>query len=179
MRKFLSATCRKQKRMYSSSSQIFVDHYSILGIPMSSNLKDIQTAYHRLAKRLHPDANRHRNTTQQFADVNIAYSVLTSPMLRKKYDQTFNKMKQNNALNVKMRSRGQHAHNHYKNNEEQRRKNKRRSAGDIGSDRDMEWKTHSEDLYSVYWTDALDAWHLEHHCYLEQIDPWKLKSETP
>ena len=67
--------------------------------------------------------------------------------------------------------------NEYNNFVKKRRCNKRQSAGDIGTDRNMNWNQHDEKTYSVYWTDALDAWHMQHHVYSEQVDPWKLKPE--
>ena len=175
---YLLKLFKHQRRLFSSSGNLFINHYSVLGVSQTSNLKDIQSSYRRLAKRLHPDANLNRDTNQQFTQINIAYTILTNPVLRKKYDQTLNKnngrVNNNKITNIRMKMKTSTWYNYYNKMNEKKKKNKRRSAGDIGADRDMEWKQHSEELYTVYWTDALDAWNMQHHIELEQVDPWKL-----
>ena len=47
----------------------FVNHYAVLGVATECDLKDVQAAFRRLAKQLHPDANPGKNTNQQFAEI--------------------------------------------------------------------------------------------------------------
>ena len=173
------------KRLFTSKPCKYIpNHYMTLQVPTYCSLRDIRVSYRRLAKKLHPDTKHRLNCDQQshseFAQINVAYSILSNPTLRRKYDQTLNlqKTEKCNASRWNTKTERRSAFNDdYETMNVKKRKNKRRSAGDIGSDRDMAWKQCDEDTYSVYWTDALDAWHLEHLIYLEQIDPWKRKTE--
>ncbi len=162
---------KHQRRLFASKN-IFINHYAVLGVSQTSNVNEIQLSYRRLAKKLHPDANLNRNTNEQFTQINIAYSILTNPVLRRKYDHTLNKSKGQHQPRMKMKTSSWYTY--YNKMNEKSKNNKRKSSGDIGSDRNMDWNSHSEQTYSVYWTDALDAWHLEHHVHLDQVDPWKI-----
>ncbi|KAL7477048.1 hypothetical protein ACHAW6_002866 [Cyclotella cf. meneghiniana] len=62
------------------------DFYSILGVSRSADKSEIKSAYRKLAKKLHPDANPGKDTTQEFQDINRAYEVLGDEEKRKKYD---------------------------------------------------------------------------------------------
>lgn len=70
----------------SSRQQTGRDFYRILGINRNASTKDIKSAFRRLAKQYHPDANPGKDTTEQFQEVNRAYEVLKNPDLKKKYD---------------------------------------------------------------------------------------------
>ena len=45
-----------------------------------------RSAYRKLAKKFHPDANPGKDTTTEFQEVNRAYEVLSDTDKRKKYD---------------------------------------------------------------------------------------------
>ena len=45
-----------------------------------------RSAYRKLAKKFHPDANPGKDTTTEFQEVNRAYKVLSDTDKRKKYD---------------------------------------------------------------------------------------------
>jgi len=62
------------------------DFYQILGVPRNADTKTIKTAYRKLAKQFHPDANPGEDTTEKFQELNRAYEVLNDPDLKKKYD---------------------------------------------------------------------------------------------
>jgi len=62
------------------------DFYKILGITRSADTKEIKSAYRKLAKQYHPDANPGEDTTEKFQEINRAYEVLTDPQLKQKYD---------------------------------------------------------------------------------------------
>ena len=64
------------------------DYYKVLDVPSSASEKDITSAYRKLAKKLHPDANPNDRTAEdRFKDVSAAYDVLGDPAKRKEYDE--------------------------------------------------------------------------------------------
>jgi molecular chaperone DnaJ len=63
------------------------DFYAILGIQRNADTKTIKSAYRKLAKQYHPDANPGKDTTEKFQEINRAYEVLTNDDLRAKYDR--------------------------------------------------------------------------------------------
>merc|ERR1719310_679691 len=62
------------------------DFYSILNVSRSADTREIKSAYRKLAKKYHPDANPGKDTTNEFQEVNRAYEVLSDEDKRKKYD---------------------------------------------------------------------------------------------
>jgi len=64
------------------------DPYEILGVPRAASAADIKSAYRRLAKKLHPDANKHDpKAASRFAELNAAYEVLGDADKRKAFDR--------------------------------------------------------------------------------------------
>lgn len=65
------------------------DYYALLGLPPSASAAEIQQAFHRLAKQIHPDRNPERAAwaTERFQALNEAYHVLGDPELRREYDR--------------------------------------------------------------------------------------------
>ena len=71
-----------------------VDLYKVLGVESSASAEDIRKAYRKLALLHHPD--KHATSTDearahasaQFQRVGFAYTVLSDPKRRKKYDAT-------------------------------------------------------------------------------------------
>jgi curved DNA-binding protein len=62
------------------------DFYRILGVPSSASQEEIQRAYRRLARENHPDVNRDPAAEDRFKDISEAYSVLSDPQTRRRYD---------------------------------------------------------------------------------------------
>lgn len=62
------------------------DFYAILGVSRNADAAEIKSAYRKLAKEYHPDANPGNDTTEKFQEINRAYEVLNNPDLKKKYD---------------------------------------------------------------------------------------------
>ena len=64
------------------------DYYTVLGVPRTASEKDIKTAYRKLARKYHPDVNPGDNKSETaFKEIGEAYSVLSDPEKRKKYDR--------------------------------------------------------------------------------------------
>jgi DnaJ-class molecular chaperone len=66
----------------------FKDYYSVLGVPKTAAEKDIKSAYRKLARKWHPDANpnNQKEAEEKFKEISEAYEVLGDPEKRKKYD---------------------------------------------------------------------------------------------
>ena len=63
------------------------DPYDVLGVGKSADAAAIKSAYRRLAKKLHPDANKNDpKTAQRFAELNSAYEILGEEKKRRAYD---------------------------------------------------------------------------------------------
>lgn len=64
------------------------DPYQVLGVKKDASDKDIQKAYRRLAKKLHPDLNPgNKKTEEQFKEVSAAYDLLGDPKKRAQFDR--------------------------------------------------------------------------------------------
>ena len=64
------------------------DPYEVLGVSKGASEADIKSAYRRLAKKLHPDANKHDpKAATHFAELNAAYEVVGDPDKRKAFDR--------------------------------------------------------------------------------------------
>lgn len=66
----------------------YKDYYQILGVPKNAPEKDIKSAYRKLAKKWHPDANpnNQKEAEEKFKDLQEAYEVLGDSDKRRKYD---------------------------------------------------------------------------------------------
>jgi DnaJ-class molecular chaperone len=63
------------------------DPYEVLGVSKNADAAAIKSAFRKLAKKLHPDANKNDpKTAQRFAEVNAAYEILGEEKKRKAYD---------------------------------------------------------------------------------------------
>lgn len=56
----------------------YLRYYEILGIPPTSSMDDIKTAYRRLAKQYHPDKNKDPDSSRKFIEITEAYQKLTN-----------------------------------------------------------------------------------------------------
>jgi DnaJ-class molecular chaperone len=64
------------------------DYYTVLGVPRTASEKDLKTAYRKLARKHHPDVNPgDKRSEALFKEIGEAYSVLSDPEKRKKYDR--------------------------------------------------------------------------------------------
>ena len=65
------------------------DHYAVLGVTAGATATEIRTAYRRLARAHHPDANPDPASEREFKRVARAYEVLHDPRKRRAYDERF------------------------------------------------------------------------------------------
>jgi DnaJ-class molecular chaperone len=64
------------------------DPYEVLGIDRKAGAGDIKSAYRRLAKKLHPDANKNDpKAATRFAELNAAHELLADEDKRKAFDR--------------------------------------------------------------------------------------------
>ena len=64
------------------------DPYEVLGVKKTADAAAIKSAYRKLAKKLHPDANKNDpKAAQRFAEINSAYEILGEDDKRKAFDR--------------------------------------------------------------------------------------------
>ena len=64
------------------------DYYEVLGVSKGADEKELKSAFRKMAKKYHPDANPGDNTAEQkFKEVNEAYDVLKDADKKAAYDR--------------------------------------------------------------------------------------------
>jgi len=64
------------------------DPYEVLGVSKSASAADIKSAFRKLAKKHHPDANKHDpKAASRFAEINAAYEIVGDAEKRKAFDR--------------------------------------------------------------------------------------------
>ena len=64
------------------------DPYEVLGVDRKASAGDIKSAYRKLAKKLHPDANKNDpKAATRFAELNAAHELLGDEDKRKAFDR--------------------------------------------------------------------------------------------
>jgi curved DNA-binding protein len=63
------------------------DYYDVLGVSRDAGPDELQQAFRRLARTNHPDVNKDPGAEERFKEINEAYSALSDPELRKRYDR--------------------------------------------------------------------------------------------
>jgi DnaJ-class molecular chaperone len=64
------------------------DPYSVLGVKKDASAEEIQKAYRKLAKKLHPDLNPgNKQAEEKFKGVTAAYDLLSDPAKRARFDR--------------------------------------------------------------------------------------------
>src|SRR4029078_102314 len=63
------------------------DPYDVLGVSRTASADAIKSAFRKLAKKLHPDANKDNpKAATQFSELNSAYESLGDEAKRKRFD---------------------------------------------------------------------------------------------
>jgi molecular chaperone DnaJ len=64
------------------------DYYRVLGVPETASAKELKSAYRKLSRQYHPDANAGEAAAEErFKEVSAAYDVVGDPERRKEYDE--------------------------------------------------------------------------------------------
>src|SRR6188474_128093 len=64
------------------------DPYDVLGVQKNASPAAVKSAFRRLAKKLHPDANKQdKKAATKFAELNAAYEILGDDDKRKAFDR--------------------------------------------------------------------------------------------
>ena len=64
------------------------DPYDVLGVSKNASAAAIKSAFRQLAKKLHPDANKHdKKAATRFAELNAAYEIVGDEDKRKAFDR--------------------------------------------------------------------------------------------
>src|SRR3954447_11564620 len=64
------------------------DPYEILGVQKNASPAAVKSAFRRLAKKLHPDANKQdKKAATKFSELNAAYEILGDEGKRKAFDR--------------------------------------------------------------------------------------------
>lgn len=63
------------------------DYYDALGVSRDASSEELQQAFRKLARQYHPDVNKDPGAEERFKEINEAYSVLSDPGTRKRYDR--------------------------------------------------------------------------------------------
>src|SRR6186997_807624 len=63
------------------------DPYDVLGVAKNADEAQVKSAFRKLAKKLHPDANKaDPKAASRFAELNAAYEILGDDKKRKAFD---------------------------------------------------------------------------------------------
>ena len=65
------------------------DYYDILGITEDATIVQIKTAYRTQALKWHPDRNPGVDTSEKMKEINEAYSILSNPESKARYDKEY------------------------------------------------------------------------------------------
>ncbi len=64
------------------------DPYELLGVKRDATQKEIQSAYRKLAKKLHPDLNPgDKDAERKFKDISAAYGIVGDEDKRGRFDR--------------------------------------------------------------------------------------------
>ncbi|MBI3961995.1 MAG: molecular chaperone DnaJ [Deinococcus sp.] len=62
------------------------DYYEVLGVSRDVSPEELKRRYRQLARQFHPDVNKDDGAAERFKEINEAYSILSDPEKRSRYD---------------------------------------------------------------------------------------------
>eukprot|EP00048_Salpingoeca_helianthica_P022054 m.16125 g.16125 ORF g.16125 m.16125 type:complete len:476 (+) comp6818_c0_seq1:58-1485(+) len=82
-----SAT-HQQRHLHTSVPLLKRDYYDVLGVGKEASASEIKSAYYKLAKQYHPDANPgDKEASKKFSELSEAYEILSDKSKRSQYDR--------------------------------------------------------------------------------------------
>jgi len=78
----------------------FKDYYAVLGVERDVSQDELQRAYRKLARRVHPDVSDLLDAESRFKELGEAYDVLCHPGKRAVYDQREAKFKKGDNFSL-------------------------------------------------------------------------------
>jgi DnaJ-class molecular chaperone len=82
-----SASIGRKKEQFSTAEPAGKDPYDILGVARSASAEDLQKAYRKLAKKLHPDLNPgNAEAEEKFKEIAGAYDLVGDAEKRNRFD---------------------------------------------------------------------------------------------
>ena len=63
------------------------DYYKILSVSRSASTAEIKKAYRKLSLKYHPDKNPAPDASEKFAEISVAYDVLSDADKREAYNR--------------------------------------------------------------------------------------------
>lgn len=74
------------------------DWYRVLGVSRQASEREIKSAYRKQAKKYHPDAHPgDRECESRFREITEAYTILSDPQKRRRYDEELDIRPQKNT----------------------------------------------------------------------------------
>ncbi|KAJ6811904.1 chaperone protein dnaJ 1, mitochondrial isoform X1 [Iris pallida] len=89
-RSYFGATSFPNRKFHATGVRYVLDrdYYEILGVPKNASRDEIKKAFHALAKKYHPDANKNNPAaTRKFQEIRDAYETLHDSEKRAQYDR--------------------------------------------------------------------------------------------
>ncbi len=85
----------------------YKDYYKILGVAQTADVKEIKSAYRKLARKYHPDVNPgDKSAESKFKEISEAYEILSDPEKKTKYEQFGDQWKAYSQAGGRRRSGG-------------------------------------------------------------------------
>ncbi|KAJ0702302.1 putative DnaJ domain, Chaperone J-domain superfamily [Helianthus annuus] len=75
-------------RSYRTAGKDSNSLYDVLGVGIGADMREIKSAYRKLARVLHPDVGKGESSADEFMKVQSAYSTLVDPEKRAVYDRS-------------------------------------------------------------------------------------------
>ena len=80
------ARAHRQRAATHMASMNEKDYYAILEVEVGASKQEVQRAFQRKARKLHPDVNKAPDAEERFKEVSEAYAVLSDTNKRARYD---------------------------------------------------------------------------------------------
>ena len=104
------------------------NYYELLGISINASEQEIKEAYHRQARKYHPDNNPGQDTTEMMQELTLAYNTLRNTSSRRQYDATLKHQHRTSTSYTGYSSKKQNTNDFWSSVDEVMRKNQEAQA---------------------------------------------------